>query len=75
MAIKILGKFVSISIHVRRSDKSDEANFYDIKDYMDQVDDFYDVYFLKYPSRVNMTKRTVFVASDDQGVFESLVQK
>ena len=60
---------------MRRSDKGNEANFYDIKEYMHQVDEFYDVYFLKHPDRVNATKRTVFVASDDKSVFESLVVK
>ena len=56
-------------MHVRRSDKFTEANFFEPSDYMVHVEEFYEAYFLKHPEKANTTKRMVYIASDDQDVF------
>lgn len=60
---------------MRRSDKYYEARFFEIEDYMAKVDEFYAIYLIKNPDKVNQTQRTVFVASDEATVFKQLVEK
>lgn len=61
-----------VGVHIRRSDKSTEAYFYEVEDYMRFVDEYYGVYFIKHPEKVGSTRRTVYVASDDESVFKKL---
>ena len=59
-------------VHVRRSDKGNEAKFYDLKEYMKHVDEFYDIYFLKYPHTIGKIQPTVYIASDHEAIFEEI---
>ena len=63
------------SIHIRRSDKSNEAKFYEPEDYMRHVDAFYERYFRDHPHMIATTKRTVYVASDDDQMFSTIKTK
>ena len=60
---------------MRRSDKHDEARFFESKEYMRHVDEFYERYLIEHPERVNSTKRLVFVASDETFMFELLTKE
>ena len=40
-----------VGLHVRRSDKSNEALFYEVEEYMVYVEEFFETYFLKHPEK------------------------
>ena len=61
-------------IHVRRSDKVNEAKFYGETEYMEWVDIYFDYYNKKNPDRP-IKQRTLYVASDDQNVFNYMEEK
>ena len=54
------------------TDKHLESNFFPISQYMDQVDKFYEQYFIKNPDKVNSTERLVYLASDELRVFSEI---
>ena len=53
------------AIHVRRSDKLNEANYQSFDLYIRQVDEFFEQYFLNNPSQRGKVNKTVYIASDD----------
>lgn len=53
-----------VGVHVRRSDKVGEAEFYPIEKYMTWVDEFYDI--LELTQKVD--KRRIFLASDEVSI-------
>lgn len=59
-------------LHIRRTDKISEALYYSNEDYMREIDEYFAVLFAKHPHLRNASAPTVFVASDDKNVFESL---
>ena len=64
-----------VGVHVRRSDKSNEALFYEVDEYMVYVEEFFETYFLKHPEKANSTERAVYVASDEILVFGELISR
>ncbi len=57
---------IIFSVHVRRTDKiGSEAAFHDLKEYMNHVDSFYDLYEKNHP---NSIERNVYLASDEVSV-------
>ena len=54
------------------TDKHLESNFFSIKQYMEQVDKFYDQYLIKNPAKINSTERVVYLASDEYRVFSEI---
>lgn len=60
---------------MRRSDKWEEAVFHGLESYMNQVDEFYEYYNLKYSNKSNEMKRIVYVATDDETTIDRLKSK
>ena len=60
-------------IHVRRTDKQNEAAFHNISEYMKYVEDYYIVYQYQNPN-VNFAKR-IYLATDEPTVFEEIQTK
>ncbi|KRX16934.1 Alpha-(1,6)-fucosyltransferase [Trichinella nelsoni] len=63
-----------VGIHVRRTDKLlSEASFHSVKEYMEEVENWYDVQMLHNDSFLPADgKRAVYVATDDPTVFDDL---
>ena len=61
-----------VGVQIRRSDKYTEADFYAVEDYMKHVEEFWEIYFLKHPDRVNTTQRAVYLASDEGSIFRDI---
>ena len=49
-------------MHVRRTDKSREAKFYNIEEYMVHVEEWYTNYSLKFPEK--QFNKSVYLATD-----------
>ncbi|KAK4887850.1 hypothetical protein RN001_004121, partial [Aquatica leii] len=61
-----------VGVHVRRTDKLiSEAKYIPIEKYMDVVDDYYNSIEIK----INLTKRTVYIATDDYDVIKEATAK
>ncbi|KRX44194.1 Alpha-(1,6)-fucosyltransferase [Trichinella murrelli] len=63
-----------VGIHVRRTDKLlSEASFHSVKEYMEEVENWYDVQMLHNDSFLPADgKRAVYVATDEPTVFDDL---
>lgn len=53
-----------VGVHIRRTDKLFEADFYDVDEYMIWVDDFYDQLEMREPMQP-FDKRRIFLATDE----------
>ena len=63
--------FISLRIHIRRTDKIKEANYVNISHYMKVVDEWYNLHEKCY---VNVP-RNVYVASDDPDVVRNIRER
>jgi len=70
---KIKMKHPIVGVHVRRTDKSSEAKFYNIENYMVHVEDWYRNYSLKFPGKT--FNKTVYLATDTPKVLSEARKK
>ncbi len=61
-------------IHVRRTDKASEADFYPLEAYLREADKFFELHQIKNPNEFNNIKN-VYIASDDTSVTTEAVTK
>lgn len=64
-----------VSIHVRRTDKTSEAKYHEVVEYMREVEEFFEIYFEKHGTKPSKQKRLVYAATDEPAVLEELVEK
>lgn len=60
-------------LHIRRTDKSSEAAFHNIEEYMPHVEEFYKIYELQHG--MDNVERRIYLASDEPKVFAEAKQK
>ncbi|KAH7987861.1 hypothetical protein HPB51_026517 [Rhipicephalus microplus] len=60
-----------VAIHIRRTDKKEEAAFHDVTEYMQHAEEFYSSLAL----RGQQVQKRVFIATDDPEVITEIIQK